>query len=81
LENYRQFRNFHPLHPPLWSKLSLISLRADQRSTPSQAAPDFPPVSFPMKIAIHSHQLQRGTGKCRATMREDWRRAHGTARW
>lgn len=31
LENYQQFRNFHPLYPPLWSKLSLITLRADQQ--------------------------------------------------
>jgi hypothetical protein len=31
LENFGQFRNFHPLHPPLWSKLSLITLRADQQ--------------------------------------------------
>lgn len=31
LENYGQFRDFHPLHPPLWSRLSLITLNADQR--------------------------------------------------
>ena len=31
LQNYQQFRDFHPLHPPLWSKLSLITLQADQQ--------------------------------------------------
>jgi len=39
LENYGQFRNFHPLHPPLWSKLALINLRADQQVNNPAAMP------------------------------------------
>jgi hypothetical protein len=31
LENYRDFQNFHPLHGPLWTRLSLIQLPAGLR--------------------------------------------------
>jgi hypothetical protein len=26
LENYTQFRNLHPLNPPLWERLELVKL-------------------------------------------------------
>ncbi|MBI2815139.1 MAG: hypothetical protein HYX71_12740 [Opitutae bacterium] len=38
LENYPQFRDFHPLHPPLWSRLSLITLQAGQQATAAASA-------------------------------------------
>jgi hypothetical protein len=34
LTNYRQFKNFHPLYPPLWSSLSLVKIPAARTRTP-----------------------------------------------
>ena len=34
LDNYRQFKDFHPLYPSLWSKFSVITLSASQQVNP-----------------------------------------------